>query len=207
VRARRGPIIAAAVSIVVVILAVVFLLLPKMNEVKKVKGDVADAQSVEQSLRAQLTSLQEAQANAPKFNKQIAKIDTQIPPTADLPGLLRMLRGAADSSAVDFFSVSPASPTLDASGQFAVIPTQINVTGGYFSLEEFLFRLETLPRVGKVTNISISPQGGGEGGTTGAGTLSMQLTVQFYTSDLSAGPGSEPGPSGSTSSTSSSPAS
>ncbi|HEX7463317.1 MAG TPA: type 4a pilus biogenesis protein PilO [Actinomycetota bacterium] len=197
---RRGPIIAAAVSVVVVILAVVFLLLPKMNEVKEVKKDVTDAQSVEQSLRAQLTSLQEAQANAPKFNKQIAKIDTQLPPTADLPGLLRMLRGAADSSAVDFFTVSPGTPTLSASGAFSTVPTTITVTGSYFSVEEFLFRLEKLPRVGKVTSIAISSQQS----ETGALTLSTQLTAEFYTSDTSAGPGSEPGPSGSTSSSSTS---
>jgi Tfp pilus assembly protein PilO len=193
---RRGPIIAAGVSIVVVILAVMLLLLPKMNEVKKVRDDVADAQATEVNLRAQLTSLQEAQANAPKTNKEIAKIETQIPPTADLPGLLRILRQAADSSAVDFFTVSPGNPILDISGQFSVISTQMTVTGSYFSLEEFLFRLETLPRIGKVTNIAISAQAS----ATGALTLSMQLTAEFYTSDTSAGPGSTPGPSSSSAS-------
>jgi Tfp pilus assembly protein PilO len=188
---RRGPIIAAAVSVVVAILAVMFLLLPKMNEVKKVKDQVSQAQSTEQSLRATLASLREAQANAPKTNKEIAKIETQVPPTADLPGLLRLLRAAADNSAVDFFSVSPATPAVDTSNLFSTISTSINVTGSYFSLEEFLFRLETLPRIGKVTNISVSVQTG----ETGVQTLTMQLTVEFYTSDTSAGPGSQPGPS------------
>jgi len=193
---RQGPIIAAAVSVVLVILAVFFLLLPKMNEVKKVKDDVAEAQATEQSLRSQLSQLQELRENAPKMNKQIGKFETQVPPTADLPGLLRLLRGAADASAVDFFSVSPGAPTLNASGAFSVISTGINITGSYFSLEDFLFRLEKLPRVGKITSISISPQQS----ETGPQSLAMQITVEYYTSDTSAGPGSEPGPSGSTSS-------
>jgi Tfp pilus assembly protein PilO len=193
--ARRGPIIAAAVSVVAVVLAVVLLLLPEMNKVKAKRDEVTQAQGTEVTLRSTLANLKEAQANAPQTNKQIAKIDTQVPPTADLPGLLRMLRQAADSSAVDFFTVSPGQPTLDASSQFSVIPTQMTINGSYFSLEEFVYRLETLPRAGKIINISISGQAGAAGGATETTSLTMQLTVQFFTSDTSAGPGSSPGPS------------
>ena len=195
----RGPIIAGVGSVVAVILAIMLLLMPKMNEVKEAQDEVTQAQDLEFSLRNQLGQLKEAEKNAPKTNKQIAKIETEVPPTADLPGLLRLLREAADRSAVDFFSVSPGAPTADVSGQFSVISASINITGSYFSLEEFLYRVETLPRVGKVTNITISAETSETAGTTAAPNLSMQLTVEFYTSDTSAGPGSEPGPTGSTS--------
>jgi hypothetical protein len=85
----------------------------------------------------------------------------------------------------------------------------VNVTGSYFALDEFLYRLETLPRAAKVTNVSVAPgavvtSGTETTDTTGTtstttssgmnGLLTMQLTVEFYTSDLSAGPGSVPGP-------------
>ncbi|MEW6059932.1 MAG: type 4a pilus biogenesis protein PilO [Actinomycetota bacterium] len=200
----RAPIIAGVVSVVAVILAVFLLVMPKMNDVKEAEDEVAQAQDLELSLRSRLSSLKEAERNAPKTNKQIAKIETQVPPTADLPGLLRLLREAADRSAVDFFSVNPGAPTVDASGRFSIISTSINVTGSYFSLEEFLYRLETLPRVGKVMSISVSGQASEAAGGTGAVNLSMQLTAEFYTSDTSAGPGSEPGPSSSTSSSGSS---
>jgi Tfp pilus assembly protein PilO len=196
---RRGPIIAGAVSLVLAVLAVVLLLLPKMNDVKSTKNELSQAQTQEQTLRAQLASLQEAQKNAPLTKKQIAKIQTQIPPTADLPGLIRLLNDAADRSAVDFFSVAPGTPTASTSG-FSIIPTAIQVDGSYFSLEEFLFRLETLPRAGKVTNITIAPGAEAAGTTTATTSLSMQLTVEFYTSDTSAGPGSQPGPTGGTTS-------
>jgi Tfp pilus assembly protein PilO len=92
---------------------------------------------------------------------------------------------------VDFFSVAPGTPTAAEAG-FSVVPAQIQVTGGYFSLDEFLYRLETLPRAVKVTSLQISP-GGGEGQAAPA-ALSMQLSVEFYTTDVSAGPGSVPGP-------------
>ncbi len=57
-------------------------------------------------------------------------------------------------------------------------------------MEEFLYRLETLPRAAKVITFSLSP-----GGQADRSELSMALTVELYTTDASAGPGSVPGPS------------
>ena len=190
---RRAPIIAAVVSVAVAALAVLLLVAPKMSQVKDTKDQLAQAQMQEDSLNAQLKSLQEAQANAPKTKAEIQKLESEVPPTVDLPGLIGLLQGVRDRSAVDFFAFAPGTPALDASGGFSTLPTTITVTGGYFSLEEFLFRLETLQRAAKVTSVSISPAGATE--TTGTAlSLTMNLTVEFYTTDTSAGPGSIPGP-------------
>ena len=198
---RRAPIIAGAVFLVIALLGVFFLIMPKMGQVNDKRDELTAAEQQQTQLRAQLQSLKEAQAEAPQTKKRIARIDDQVPPTTDLPSMIRLLSQAADRAAVDFFTVSPGTPTVDTSGRFSVITTSINVTGTYFSLQEFLFRLETLPRAAKVTNVSISPAGGTQTGTTTASpseSLSMQLTVNLYTSDTSAGPGSEPGPSSGT---------
>ena len=189
---RRGPIVAGAAVAVLALLAVLLLLLPKMREVGEAREQLAAAQDQEQSLQNQLRALQEAREEAPRVRDAIRRLDTQVPPTADLPGMIRLLAGAADRAAVDFFSVAPGTPTAAEAG-FSVVPAQIQVTGGYFSLDEFLYRLETLPRAVKVTSLQISPGGGGEEGAT-PGALSMQLSVEFYTTDVSAGPGSVPGP-------------
>jgi Tfp pilus assembly protein PilO len=191
---RRGPIIAGAIVAVVAVLAIFFLVLPKMNEASKTQEDVAAAEAQETALRAQLASLKEAQANAPQVKSEIAELSNEVPPTADLPALIRLLTAAADGSAVDFFTVAPGNPTLDPTGAFSTIPTAISVTGGYFALDQFLFRLESLPRAAKVTSVSITPGGTAPPGST-LNSLSMQLSVDFYTTDTSAGPGSAPGPS------------
>lgn len=190
---RRAPIIAGAVSVVLVVLAVVFMVLPKMSAVSAKKEEVVQAQAEEEQLLVQLRALQDAQAQAPETRREISAVENKVPPVADLPGLIRLLRDAADRATVDLFQFSPNAPVLDPTGQFSTISTAVNVTGRYFSVDAFLFRLETLTRAAKVTNVSISPQGAGEG--LASDTLSMQLTVEFYTSDLSAGPGSEPEPS------------
>ena len=189
---RRGPLIAAVVSGVIVLLAAVLIVLPKKSEVGKVHDDLLTAQSEEASLQTQLKVLQDAQAAAPVAQKQIDKIQKQIPSTADLPGLFRQLRDVANLSAVDFFSFSPGTPITDASATFSTLGSAIVVTGSYFSLEEFLHRLETLRRAAKVTSISLAASGTET--TGGAGQLQMQLQVEFFTTDTSAGPGSLPGP-------------
>jgi Tfp pilus assembly protein PilO len=191
---RRGPIIAGVIIAVVAVLAVFFLVLPKMNEVSKTQEDVAAAEAKETALRAQLASLKEAEANAPQVKAKIAELSNEVPPTADIPALIRLLTAAADGAAVDFFTVAPGTPQLDPTGAFSSIPTTISVTGGYFALDNFLFRLESLPRAAKVTSVSITPGGAAPPGST-VNSLSMQLSVEFFTTDTSAGPGSVPGPS------------
>jgi Tfp pilus assembly protein PilO len=192
---RRAPLIAGIAFALVAVLLVLLLVLPKMGEVGEVEDELTTAQDQEIALEAQLRALQDAQASAPETEREIAAIEDQVPSTAELPELFGVLQGAADRSAVDFFSFSPGSPAPDTAGTFSRIPSTITVTGSYFALDEFLFLMETLPRAAKVLTITISPQGGTET-TSGVSESSLQLslTIEFYTTDVSAGPGSVPGP-------------
>jgi Tfp pilus assembly protein PilO len=193
---RRAPIIAGVIAAAVALLAVFLLVLPKMGEVTTAEEELQTAEDQEVALAAQFDALQEAQAAAPKTEQEIAAIDAQVPPTADLPSLFRLLQGAADRSAVDFFSFTPGTPAPSAGGTYSSIASQVTVSGGYFSIDEFLFLLETLPRAAKVTTLAVTPSGAAGGEiTTSTGTLQLLVTVEFYTTDLSAGPGSIPGPS------------
>jgi Tfp pilus assembly protein PilO len=190
---RRAPLIAGGVIAVVAVLLVVILVLPKMGQVGEAEDDLSTAQDQELTLEAQLQALQQAQSAAPETEREIAQIEEQIPPTADLPTIFNLLQGAADRSAVDFFSFSPGTPVADPSNQFSVIPSQITVTGNYFALDEFLFLMETLPRAAKVQGITVTPAS--EAGTTvPTSSLSMAITLELYTTDISAGPASLPGP-------------
>ena len=190
----RAPIIAGA--IVLVALLVVFLMvLPKMSEVGETEDQLRQAQDQEINLAAQLNALEDAQAAAPETELEIAAIDAQVPQTADLPRLFRELQGAADRAAVDFFSFTPGTPVPNLTGSYSTIASQITVSGGYFAIDQFLFLLETLQRAAKVTTLAVTPSAGGEETTTtSTSTLQLQITVEFYTTDGSAGPGSIPGP-------------
>jgi Tfp pilus assembly protein PilO len=203
---QRGPLIAGAVTAVLAILLVMFLVLPKMHQVTEAKDELSQAQDQEQELRLQLAQLEQAQREAPEATREIRTIDNEVPPTTDEEGLVLLASGAADRAGVDLNTLAPSAPTPSADGSFSIIPTQMIIGGSYFGLEEFLYNLESLPRAAKVTTLSIATNTTGsttEGSTTTTVTdsLTMTITVEFYTTDLSAGPGSDPGPSQTTTTT------
>jgi Tfp pilus assembly protein PilO len=192
---RRVPIIAGAIALLVALLAVFLLVLPRMSEVGETEDQLQESQDQEINLAAELNALEDAEAAAPETELEIAALDAQVPPTADLPSLFRLLQGAADRAAVDFFSFTPGTPVPNLTGSYSTIASQITVSGGYFAIDEFLFLLETLQRAAKVTTLAVTPSAGGEGTTTtSTSNLQLQITVEFYTTDSSAGPGSIPGP-------------
>jgi Tfp pilus assembly protein PilO len=193
---RSAEIIAATIALVVAILAVFLLVLPKMNDVNEAQDQLQQAEDRETTLQAQLRALQDAQQEAPQTEQDIAAIDAAIPPTADLPELFRLLQSAADRSAVDFFSFTPGTPVVNETSSYSTIASQITVSGGYFAIDEFLFLLETLQRAAKVTTFAITPSSSSGEATilSPSSTLQLQMTVEFYTTDSSAGPGSIPGP-------------
>jgi Tfp pilus assembly protein PilO len=184
---KRGPLIAALASVGVIILIVAVLILPKAGQVRSKQREVAEAKQQQSTLQLQVQQLQAAAKDAPKDRKTLAKLQAAIPPTTDLPGLIRLLNSAAGESGVDFMSVSPSQPVASPSGNLSVIGAQITVLGGFFAVDQYLFRLESLPRAAKVTSIQVGP------GPDQWPQLQVALTVEFYTTDTNAGPGSVPG--------------
>jgi Tfp pilus assembly protein PilO len=190
-RDKRGPLIAGVASVLVSVLAVFFLVLPKMHAVTEAQKTLDDARAQQSTLQTQLNILKADQQQAPTYRREIKKVQNQLPPTADLPGLILLLQHAADQSGVDLAAVTPGTPAFNGAG-VSVIGTNITVNGTYFALDAFLFKLETFPRAAKVTGVTMAPEASG---TSTSGQIVMQVVVEFYTTDTSAGPGGQPGPS------------
>jgi Tfp pilus assembly protein PilO len=196
-RGRRAPLIAGAAAVGLTLLLIFFLVLPKMGEVSTANEDLDAARAQQGTLESQLAALEQAQAAAPEAKAIIQDVERRIPPTADEAGLLLLVKNAALSSGVTQSNLSVGTPTLDPLTGLSSISLAVSAEGSYFSLTEFLYTLETLPRVAKVQSVQLSP-GTGETDATTTTTISnllqLQATVLTYTTDQSAGPGSEPGP-------------
>lgn len=182
---RKPAIIAGLVGLALILGMAVGLISPKASQVRKKQKEVQTAQQQEGALRTQLEQLEAAAKDAPKDRKRLAVLQRQIPPTADLPGIIRLLNNTSDRSGVDFMTVAPGQPSAE--GPLSAIPVQITIKGGFFAVDQYLYLLERLSRVSKVTTLSVNP--GGEVATM----LTISLTANFYTTDTSAGPGSIPG--------------
>jgi len=180
-----------------------FLVSPKMGEVSQARAELEDARNEQQTLESQLSALEDARDAAGQARQVIAEVDRQIPPTADLPGLILLVQNAAVGSGLELVTVTPGTPTFNSGSGLSVIPVTVKSKGSYFDVAEFLFRIETLPRAAKTLTVTLAPGGGEEGGATttttttttiGSPELTMTASMELYTSDTSAGPGSIPGP-------------
>jgi len=180
---RRAPLIAGLIIVVLALAAVFFLVLPKISDVGEAEDRLEQAEQDEVALQTELSRLQEAAENAPQLRRELARFRRAVPPVADLPGLINLLQTAADTSGVDFFSIAPGTPLAAPQGGAAEIPASIQVIGGFFPVDEFLFRLETLQRASKVPTITVSE------GPDGLPQVQIQLEVRFFTTDTAAGPG------------------
>lgn len=194
---KRAPLIAGAVALVLAILLIVFLVLPKMHAVDEAKTTLSAAEAQQATLGSQLQALQQAQNDADANRAVIENVQRQIPPTADEPGFILLLSNAATRAGIKLWQFTPATPTFNAATGLTEIPVTFTVKGNYFALAEFLFNLETLPRVAKVQTATIA-SAGADGTTTtiisSVPFLQMTGSVTLYTTDAAAGPGSQPGP-------------
>jgi Tfp pilus assembly protein PilO len=188
---RRAPLYAGLAVAGVAILMVLLLVLPKMSQVSTAQNELDQAQSDQQTLESRKSALEDAKAAAPQARKTIAEVHKRIPPTADEPGLILLLQNAAISAGIDVLSLSPGTPVLDTTSGLSKITVGVSATGTYFDVTDFMYQIETLPRAAIVTNLSLAP---GETSQTGVPLLTLTASIQTYTSDTSAGPGSEPGP-------------
>jgi Tfp pilus assembly protein PilO len=187
---KRAPIFAGVGVAAVLLLVALFLVLPKMGQVKDADASLTDAQGQQATLGAQLAALQQAQTEAPANRETIRKVQQAIPPTVDQQGFMLLVQNAAVQSSIDVLTISPSTPVFDPASGLSTVTNGITVTGSYFAITEFLFKIETLPRAAKASSVSISPSPS----LTDKSLLSLTASVDMYTSDQSAGPGSTPGP-------------
>jgi Tfp pilus assembly protein PilO len=180
---RRAPLIAVIAFVLLAILMVMFVVMPKIGEIGEAEDQLEAAETEQLKLQTELSRLQESAEDAPRLRAELARARRAVPPVADLPGLINELQTAADVAGVDFFSISPGAPQPAVGASASEIPASIQVIGGFFPVDEFLFRLETLPRSSKVITLTL-----GEG-PDGAPQVDVQLDVRFFTTDLQAGPG------------------
>ncbi len=192
---RRAPIVAGAVAVMLVALMIFFLVLPKSAEVSSANDELVAAQAQQSTLESQLAALEALEVAAPENKAIIEDVERRIPPTVDEPGLLLLVKNAAIRSGIALTNLTPSTPTLDAASGLSTITLAVTAQGSYFQLTEFLYSIETLPRAAKVLNVTMAPNSGDAGAVTVVtNLLQMQASLILYTSDQSAGPGSEPGP-------------
>ena len=171
-------------GVVVVLAAGWFLLVsPKRGEAADISLQASEKQSSNQLMQTKLALLKSQAKGLPAQQAKLAVVAAKIPNNPALPALIRALDAAAASADVELVSLAPSAPAplsalpaaapvaaaAPAAGAPAVTPVAapapalqqialtLNVTGGYFQVEQFLDRLENLQRAFKVNGFTLAP--------------------------------------------------
>lgn len=183
---------------------------PQQDRINELRDQQEETQSEIGNLRAQLERLQELQRMEPQLRAQASRLQDALPTDPRIPDFILQVQDAANLAGIDFLSISPSLPSpftppgADQQGgpaDLQSISVSIQTTGTFFELEDFIIRLERLPRAVRINTFSLSPGGGAEGDQPGASpTLSVTFAMQIFletAEPVSPGTGGSP-PAGAT---------
>lgn len=173
---RRNLVVFVLVILVVVVLFFFLVFRPQSTRIGEARDRADQEEQRVESLRVELARLKALEQRAPELREQAAKLDTSLPSDPRLAEFILQMQEAANVSGIEWLSVSPTPPAAGAVPGVSVVAISMSVNGGYFQVQDFLVRIETLPRAMKVLSLSLGP---------GAGfppELSVSLSMQMFVS-------------------------
>lgn len=171
---RTRVVIFGAVLLLVSALAFLLVLQPQAARIADTKKQT-DAQVQRTSqLNLELGQLQALQQQAPQLRARAQRVDTAIPNDPQLGPFILQVQEAATKSAIDWLVVSPSPPATGPEAGLLEIGVSMNLNGGYFQVQDFLARLETLGRAVKISAVTLGP------GPTGLPQLAASLTMKMF---------------------------
>jgi Tfp pilus assembly protein PilO len=143
---RRNELVLAGVGALLVLVAATLLLVrPTRQATAEARADREAAVTESQTLRDQIKALEALKPNEAELKAKANLAKAEFPATPALPAMVDALQGAASLSGVELGTVAPSTPKAStASPLLAEITTTVNVSGGYFEIQDFLVRLESL---------------------------------------------------------------
>ena len=162
--------------VIVAIGAAAFLLVfgPQTERINTTREQAQAEEARASQLALELQRLEALQQDAPKLRARAQTVDTAIPSDPQLAQFILQVQDAATKAGIDWLAVSPSLPAAAAQASLFEINVSMNVAGGYFQVQDFLTRLESLPRAVKISAVSL---GAGEGGLP---ALAASLTMKLF---------------------------
>lgn len=179
---------------VIVFAAVIWFLV-----LSPIRGDIADTEQAiqdEEILVAQAnTQLQQAEATRAEGKRnqmRLLELAKMVPMTEELPSLLLQIQDLADQSGIEFIQVTPGEVTASESGVVQGIPMQLQFTGTYFDVSDFIYRAEQMVagpgRLLAIQSVDLGLGGeGDEGGMTAGKGPQLEVSMSVYAFILGGG--------------------
>lgn len=149
--------------------------LAQLDEVEAEEGD----------LRNEFENKQKKAASLPAYREQLQEMEQsfgtllrQLPAKTEVDSLLVDISQTALASGLEIQVFQPRGENQK--GFYAELPIRIQVVGNYHEVGTFISGVAALPRIVTISNINLSPTGGGNQANQGRPDLNMRVQAQTY---------------------------
>ncbi len=182
-RGKEIYIITAVVAVVLIVAWYFLLFNPTRQELSDLDQQVESAQSALNVAEQEVVRLESYKKTAPQSRAEIVRLGKMIPVSEDVPGLIIELTKTAEASGVSVTGITRG--TTATGSPFGIQTVTLAVSGRYFDVEDFLYRMEeyvafrnasfrVTGRLLQVTTLSLAL---GTSTTTTSGSQPLTVTI------------------------------
>ncbi len=139
-RGREIYIITAVVAVVLIVAWYFLLFSPTQRKLSDLDTQIQSAQSSLNMANQEVVKLESYKKTAPQSRAEIVRLGKMLPESEGIPGLIIELTKTAEASGVGITSIARGTTTTGV--PFGIQTVTIQVSGRYFDVEDFLYRLE-----------------------------------------------------------------
>ena len=188
-RGREIYIITAVVAVVLIVAWYFLLFSPAQRKMSDLGTQVQSAQSALDMANLEVAKLESYKKTAPQSRAEVVRLGKMLPESEGIPGLIIELSKTAEASGVTITSI--ARGTTTAGSPFGIQTATIQVSGRYFDVEDFLYRLEeyvafrnatfrVTGRLLQVTQLTMQASTSTETATSGSPPLAVTIGLNAY---------------------------
>ncbi len=150
---KQQVLITAVVLAALIIVFVVFFIAPKVVQVGATAVEEQNAMTELNAAKSSYSQLEELKKTSRKTEYELMTLERQTPGDAELPSLLMQMQDISAKSGIDVISIKPTAPIQK--NDYQEVPLDIEINGYFFSLLDFIYRVEKLPRIINITSINV----------------------------------------------------
>ncbi|MCL5022299.1 MAG: type 4a pilus biogenesis protein PilO [Nitrospirae bacterium] len=144
-----------APAVVISVLAVIFLLLPRQKEIKRLSAEITKQENQIAADQVKAAKLVTLRVENEKLKKRLEELKLQLPEEKEVTGLLKQVSDLGIKAGLKIISWKPESKKDHPSGIIYEIPVAVQLSGSYHNLAVFFSNLTKLNRIVNISDIKI----------------------------------------------------
>lgn len=166
--------------LLIIVLSVVFLILPTLEEKSRISADVEKQRSDLQLSQQQAARLTALIAENEASKRKLAELEAKLPEEKEVSGLLKQVSDLGIKSGLEIVLWRPAARTVHASKEVYEIPVNVEMKGIYHRIGQFFSNITKLERIVNLNNIVMKSTG--KISKKGSATLAVTFSAVTYSS-------------------------